>query len=81
MQHDPRRLADTREGLHRRLSVEIDRDVDDLPAVLQAVGRRVGPSAGQIEPRGRTAPDDLVVEDVAGGLDGLERHFRDHELA
>ena len=46
--------------LDRRLAVEVDGRVDDAAAVLEGVGRRVRPSAAEVEPRGRAAPDDLV---------------------
>ena len=42
---------------HRRAAVEVNCDVDHMPAALVAVRRRVGPATGQIEPNGGRGGD------------------------
>ena len=53
------------EHLDGRLPVQIDRDIYDMPAEFQAVGRCVRPPAGKIKPGRAPAPDDLVVQHIA----------------
>ena len=61
-----RLLDDAGVGLDGRLAVEIDGGVDNAAAMLQGVGRRVGPAAAQVQPSRGTAPDDLVLAERAG---------------
>ena len=63
-------------AVDRRLAVEVDRGVDDAAAVLQGVGRRIGPAAAEFEARGRAAPDGFV------GAQGVARaRVRGHRAA
>ena len=43
-----------------RLAVEVDRGVDDVAAVFERVGGRVGPAAAELDARRRAAPDGFV---------------------
>ena len=71
--HDQfRALGELGEHLDGRLAVEVGGHVQHLAAVLDAVGRRVGPAAGQVEPDRAARPDDLVLHHVAAREGGRE---------
>ena len=61
---DVRFPAGLDECLQGRLSIQFDGEVDDGSTLHEAVGRRVGPSTGNVDAHRGTGPDDLVGREV-----------------
>jgi hypothetical protein len=69
--HDQfRPLAQFGKHLNGRLAVDVHRQIEHVPAILDAIRRRVGPTAGQIQPHRAARPNDLVIQDVAARRGG-----------
>ena len=73
MQNDVGLGAGLHVGLDGRLAVELYGQVDDAPALHEAVGRGVGPAAGNVDAHGAAGPHYLVGGHAAAGCRSL-RH-------
>ena len=80
-QEDMRLLAGLDVSLQRRLSVQFYGDVHHPSAFHQTVGRRVGPSAGEVDAHRRASPDNLVWIDGAPWLLAFCQHTLCQSLA
>ena len=60
-QHDVRLFARLHISLQRRLAVELNGQVHHPSSFHQAIGRRVGPSTGDVDAHRTSSPHDLVA--------------------
>src|SRR5690606_19641394 len=73
LQDDFRFAQGPHAGANGGLAVEVDGQVDDVPAAFEAVGRRVAPSAVQVDPHRRSGLDVLAGSQAGGAvLDDLD---------
>ena len=62
--HDPPFFRGTDKGLQRRLAIEFDGEVDDMTAFHQTIGRRIGPTACDVDAYRGASPDNLVISNL-----------------
>jgi len=66
--------------LYGGLPIEIHSDIDDLPAMPQAIWWRVSPSASQVQARWRPGPDNLVWQQCASRFNRDNRARREDRV-
>ena len=73
-EHDVRLLTGSDVDLQRRLSVQFDGQIHNVATLHEAVGRRVGPSSGNVDARRAASPHYLVAVDRHSGSLPLGQH-------
>ena len=76
----PRSMELTRMRLDRVLPVQRHRGVQHRPALLQADGRRIAPSAGEVDAHRRRDPHHLIMQDSRGARSRRQRNAARHLL-
>ena len=75
-----RRFGGAREYLYRWLPVQVNCQIYNPSALLQAVGWGVGPATGKVESCRRTPPDYLVLKYIARWRYRFNNHLSHHQL-